>query len=163
MALGLLITNRMARAWPGGPAAFELHQHVSILGLGFSFFHVFVLLADPKIDFQLAPLVVPFGITIYRPFWVGLGHLALYALLLVSVSFYVRRWIGKRTWRVLHYLSFAIFAVVLAHSVFTGPDTEELWAQGLYLFTGASLLFLTVYRVRLARGMAKQPSRKARK
>src|SRR6476646_6603183 len=29
MALGLSITNKLARVWPGGPTAFELHQHAS--------------------------------------------------------------------------------------------------------------------------------------
>src|SRR6185369_7521150 len=33
MALGLVITNKLARVWPGGPTAFELHQHASLLGL----------------------------------------------------------------------------------------------------------------------------------
>src|ERR1700741_2746129 len=31
MALGLLITNKLARIWPGGVSAFDLHQHVSLL------------------------------------------------------------------------------------------------------------------------------------
>lgn len=32
MALGLSITNRLARLWPGGPAAADLHQYTSLLG-----------------------------------------------------------------------------------------------------------------------------------
>jgi predicted ferric reductase len=161
MALGLLITNKLARAWPGGPAAFDLHQHVSLLGLGFSAFHALVLLADPKIGFRLAPLLLPFGISEYRPFWVGLGHLALYLLAVVTLSFYIRKWIGKRTWRLLHYGSFGLFFLALAHGLFSGPDSEALWAQGLYWFTGLSLLFLTLYRVRLARGMAGMAGKKS--
>jgi len=33
MALGLSITNKLARLWPGGPAATDLHQYTSLLGL----------------------------------------------------------------------------------------------------------------------------------
>src|SRR5689334_13109969 len=32
MATGLAISNRLARIWPGGPTAFDLHQHTSLLG-----------------------------------------------------------------------------------------------------------------------------------
>jgi predicted ferric reductase len=46
MVFGLLITNRMARLWPGGPAAFDLHQHASLLGLAFGLFHALILLGD---------------------------------------------------------------------------------------------------------------------
>ena len=34
MALGLGITNKMARLWPGAPAAFALHEYVSLAGFG---------------------------------------------------------------------------------------------------------------------------------
>src|SRR4051794_1071420 len=46
MALGLAITNKLARAWPGGPAAFDLHQHASILGLIFGIIHPLALLGS---------------------------------------------------------------------------------------------------------------------
>lgn len=147
MALGLLITNKLARIWPGGVSAFDLHQHVSLLGLGFSIFHVLVLLGDPKIQFNLLSLLVPFGGISYRPFWIAMGQIGLYVLAIVTLSFYVRRWIGKRTWKLIHYVSFALFAFVLLHSLFAGPDSDELWARGMYWFTGASIACLTVYRV----------------
>ncbi len=38
MALGLGITNKMARLWPGAPAAFAIHEYVSLLGLAFAAF-----------------------------------------------------------------------------------------------------------------------------
>ena len=34
MVLGLVITNEMARAWPGSPTFAALHEHTSWLGLG---------------------------------------------------------------------------------------------------------------------------------
>ena len=150
MALGLLITNRLSRFWPGGPTAFDMHQHVSLLGLGFSIFHMVVLLGDPKIHFRLALLLVPFGGIAYRPAWVAAGQLALYLMLLVTISFYVRRWVGKRAWRVIHSASFLLFVFVLMHGVLTGPDSNELWARGMYWFSGASILCLTLYRVLLS-------------
>jgi len=58
MALGLLITTGW-RASAGRPATFDLHTHVSLLGLGFSIFHMLVLLGDPKIHSNVNLLLVP--------------------------------------------------------------------------------------------------------
>ena len=49
MALGLGITNKMARLWPGAPAAFALHEYVSLLGLAFAVFHAVVILGDHQL------------------------------------------------------------------------------------------------------------------
>jgi hypothetical protein len=54
-------------------------------------------------------------------------------------------------WRKLHYTSFAVFALTLAHSVFAGSDTGTIWAQGLYAFSCLSLVGLTIYRIGRAR------------
>jgi predicted ferric reductase len=151
MALGLLITNRLARFWPGGPAAYELHGHVSLLGLAFSVFHALVLLGDPKIDANVVPLLVPFGGIVYRPVWIVMGQVGLYLMAIVALTFYLRRWIGKRTWRAVHSASFLVFGLVLAHGMFSGPDSGQTWAQGMYWFTGASILCLTAYRLIIAR------------
>src|SRR6478752_3456620 len=61
MVLGLLMTNKMARVWPGGPTAFDLHEHTSLLGLGFALFHVLILLGDHYINYSAGELLVPFG------------------------------------------------------------------------------------------------------
>jgi len=150
MALGLVVTNKMARVWPGGPTAFELHQHASLLGLDLALFHGLILLGDHYMNFSLAQVLVPFATTAYRPLWTGLGQIAFYLCAVISLSFYARRFIGQKTWRVMHYLSFAIFGLALAHGLFSGTDSTRPLAQGLYLASGASVLFLTVYRILVA-------------
>jgi len=147
LAFGLLITNRLARLWPGGPTAFDLHQHVSLLALAFALFHALILLGDHYIGYSLATLLVPFASRDYRPLSVGLGQLAFYALALVGLSFYVRRRIGHRVWRVLHYLSFAVFLLALGHGLWSGTDSGAGWARAMYWGSGGSVLFLTVFRV----------------
>src|SRR5919202_280414 len=99
MILGLSITNRLARAWPGGPAAADLHEHASLLGLGFGLLHALVLLGDQFIGYTLSQIVIPFASAGYRTLWVGLGQIGLYLMALITFSFYVRRWIGARAWR----------------------------------------------------------------
>ena len=147
MAFGLLITNRLARLWPGGPTAFDLHQYISLLGLGFVVFHVLILLGDRYLDYSLATLFVPFNSEPYRSFWVGLGQTGFYLSIRVSVTFYIRRAITLRAFRVIHCLSFAAFLLVLAHAIWSGTDSAVSWVVLAYYISGASLVFLTIYRV----------------
>lgn len=147
MALGLTITNKMARVWPGAPAAFAIHEYVSLLGLAFSIFHALILLGDHYINFTLAQVVMPFAATSYRPLLVGLGQLGFYVWLIVALSFYVRSRIGPKTWRALHYLSFITYGMAMYHGLTSGTDTNAAWATGYYWVSGGSLLFLLIYRI----------------
>jgi predicted ferric reductase len=147
MALGLGITNKMARTWPGAPAAFAIHEYVSLLGLAFALFHALVLLGDHYIKFTLAQILVPFAATGYKPILVGLGQVGFYVWLLVALSFYVRSRIGPKAWRAIHYISFLSYCVALYHGITSGTDTKEIWAQYYYWISGASLLFLLIHRI----------------
>jgi predicted ferric reductase len=147
MALGLGLTNKMARLWPGAPATFAIHEYVSLLGLAFVLFHALILLGDHYINFTVAQIFMPFSTVGYRPTWTGIGQLAFYLWLIVALSFYVRSSIGQKTWRTIHYLSFALYIMGLAHGLFAGTDSTADWARWYYWISGGSLLFLLVYRI----------------
>jgi predicted ferric reductase len=161
MVFGLIITNRMARVWPGGPTAFDLHRYVSLLGLGFALFHALILLGDGFIGYTLGDLAIPFAGAAYRPLRVGIGQLGFYVMVLVSLTFYIRKSIGRRAWRAIHWLSFLMFVMALVHGLGAGTDAATGWASSFYWATGSSVLFLTVYRV-LVRRLAEAPARGAR-
>jgi predicted ferric reductase len=147
MALGLGITNKMARLWPGAPATFAIHEYVSLLGLAFAFFHALILLGDRYINFTVTQIFMPFSTVEYRPTWTGIGQLAFYLWLIVALSFYVRSSIGQKTWRMIHYLSFGLYIMGLAHGLFAGTDSTASWAGWYYWISGGSLLFLLIYRI----------------
>jgi len=147
MILGLAITNKMARAWKGGPTFTSLHEYTGLLGLAFGTFHGLILLLDPYIHYSLDQVLVPFASVNYRPLWVGLGQIALYLLIPATLTFYLRRWLSYRLWRVIHYFNFAVFALVIAHGVMSGTDTAGVWVSGLYWVSALSVLALTVYRM----------------
>jgi predicted ferric reductase len=147
MVWGLLVTGRLARQWPGAAIATDLHQHVSLLGLGFALFHGLILLGDRYANYSLAQIVIPFTTSNYRPLWVGIGQLGFYVAALVSLTFYVRRSIGTRTWRAIHYLSFVTYAMALMHGVMAGSETSVTWVRGFYWSSAAVLVFLTIYRI----------------
>jgi predicted ferric reductase len=95
-----------------------LHQHASLLGLGFALFHGLILLGDRFANYSLLQIVAPFAVTGYRPLWVGIGQLGFYAMALVALSFNVRKSLGTRAWRTIHYS--AVVYALIAHGVMSG-------------------------------------------
>lgn len=150
MIAGLSMTNRWARIWPGGPLVFDLHQHTALVGLAFVLFHALVLLGDRWLDASLWQLLVPFFVPAENAAWIGLGQIALWALLPVALSFYVKRRIGHRAWRLVHFASFSVFTLALVHGVLAGTDTEIAWLRAAYVATGGAVLLAAGRRLATA-------------
>lgn len=161
MALGLIITNKMARIWPGSPIAFDLHQFASLLGLAVALFHALILLGDKYINYDLAQVLVPFNSAGYKPVWVGLGQIGFYLLAIVGLSFYVRKRLTQRRWRLIHYFSFLTFALALLHGILAGTDSTVVAIQLFYWLTGSLLLFLLIYRILITKIAARKAARAA--
>jgi len=161
MALGLTITNKMARIWPGVPPTFAIHEYVSLLGIGFSIFHAFVLLGDSYIKFSFVQLLLPFSTTGYKPFFVGIGQVVLYAWMIVALSFYIKAKIGQKTWRGLHYISFLIYIFAVYHGLTSGTDTKADWSQLYYYISGGTLVFLLIYRILISIAASIEKKQKA--
>jgi predicted ferric reductase len=147
MVFGVMLSNKLAQAWPGAPRAFDFHQYVSLLGIAFVLFHAFLLMGDHYIQYSVAQILVPFASTQYQPVWVGLGQLALYVWAIVNISHYVRKQIGRKSWRWIHYTSFICYVMGLIHGIGAGSDTAGPVMLTLYWTSGAILLVLCVYRV----------------
>jgi predicted ferric reductase len=145
--LGITMTNHLARLWPGGPAAANIHQFVSLLALVLITFHVVILLGDRYVNYRVDELLIPFTATEDAPFWVGLGQVALYLALPVTFSFYVRQMIGIHVWRLIHYASFGILVLVIAHGLGAGTDAQAVPLLTMYLVTGSVIVFLTTHRI----------------
>jgi predicted ferric reductase len=152
VVLGLLITGKLSRLWPGGPTTVDLHQFSGLLGLAFAVFHALILFGDQYVGYTPLQLLVPFAGVDYRPVAVGLGQIAFYLSLLVGLSYYVRRHIGFRVWRLLHFGAFAVYALITVHGLAAGTDAASPMVVALYSATGVVTLFLTVFRILTAVG-----------
>ena len=154
---GLAVTNKILDPVLHRAFTYDFHQFLSLLAIGFVILHIVVLLADKYLPFSLAQILVPFAAP-YRPVWVGLGTIGLYLTLLVSITFYIRKWIGQKTFRVIHLLSYLAFMGAALHGLFAGTDEPLPVVQVMYFVTTLSVVFLTVYRIvvskRLRSGVA---------
>jgi len=145
----------MARPW-----VFEMHQFLSIFVLVAMLFHALILLPDPFAQFELHELLVPFA-SPYRPVAVAVGVIALYGSAVVTASFYLKRFIGQKGWRVLHYATFGLFLGAMVHGLLAGTDSREQWAQMTYLSSGLAVLFFTFFRILASRRVAAQEAKRA--
>ncbi len=133
---GLFLSSHLLKNWTPGPVSLLLHAAVSWLAVGISVVHMGALLFDGYYKYTLADLLVPF-IGPYRPLAVGLGVLAIWLTLAITLSFSFRRLIGQKVWRWLHYTSYAAFALITLHSVMAGTDMTK---PGMGILVGASVV-----------------------
>jgi predicted ferric reductase len=161
VCLGLMVRTRALDWLLARWRSFDLHRFTALLALGFLALHVFSLLGDRFIGYSLGELLIPFA-SPYRSLWVALGIVSLYLLLIIVASFYVRRWIGYRAWRAVHYLTFGAFVLSLLHGLLSGSDTAQIWAVALYWGTAMLTGALLVWRLTAENRRRPAPARAAR-
>jgi predicted ferric reductase len=156
---GLLLSTKILDAVAHRPVSFSLHQDLAAIGLGMAGIHGMLLGLDRSVPFTFAQILVP-GQSPHAPLAVGVGQVALYLMAIVTISFYMRKRIGQRAWRTLHYVTFLAYAGATFHGIASGSDSGSVWAQGLYLGSLTVVAFLLVYRIALSiheRSEAAQP------
>jgi len=159
---GLFISGQIVKDWSPGPVSMTLHATVSwlavILGLG----HGLLLMLDDYFTYTLSDILVPFTGP-YRPEVVGLGTLAFWLLLIISLSFPFKKHMGHKLWLTLHLTSYVAFGMVTLHGLFAGTDSTLLGFRILISVGVLSVLTLLVIRMRRDRNKAhqRQASRRA--
>jgi predicted ferric reductase len=151
VAAGIAISNKLLNGLVKPAAVFEVHKTLSILALIVGMFHGFILLGDTYMNFSVLDLLIPFH-SPYQPFWVGLGILGLYLMAILVGSFYIKKRIGQRAWRLLHYTSFGVWIMTSLHGIAAGTDTQPVLMKMLYAAAIVSVGYLLTYRIFMAKG-----------
>jgi predicted ferric reductase len=146
---GLAVSSKFFDSMLNRFFTYDMHLFISLLALGFLFLHIVALLGDRYLPFSVAQLLVPF-IAPYRPVWVALGILGFYLSLLVSLTFYIRTWIGYGMFRLIHYASLIAYGAAALHGLMSGTDSPLWTMQVMYAGTSLVVAFLFVYRVAMA-------------
>ena len=146
MIAGLVVKSRPFGTAVKPAAVIDVHRFVTTLALGGIVVHIVTLVLDSTIEIGLGAVLVP-GLSPYKPLWTGLGVLAAELTVLVIVSFPLRKRIGGKNWRRLHWATYAIFVLSTAHGLAAGTDSGQVWAIDMYLAAVGAVAFATVYRV----------------
>ena len=145
VAWGLVATTAVVAKRVSKPAANMFHQFVATTGLVLLGVHMAILLIDAYMPFHILDLLVPMRST-FRPVAITAGVLAMYAMVAVMVSSWVRKKLSTKVWRSIHLLAVPAFTLALAHGVFSGTDTQRWWMFGMYALTGLIVVFLVIVR-----------------
>ena len=143
---GLVLKSRPFGAALRPAAVTDVHRFLSLVSLGFLAAHGVTLVLDQAVPIPVQALLVP-GLASYRPLWTGVGVGAGELTVLIIASFWLRRRIGTKTWRRLHWTTYAAFAGATAHGIGAGTDSGRTWALGLYLGAVAAVTGATAWRV----------------
>jgi sulfoxide reductase heme-binding subunit YedZ len=144
------------RRWrPAGAPRFavaSLHRTLSLLALVVLVVHIVTTILDPFPRIGLLTAAIPFA-TNYRPLWMGLGTLASDLIVALIVTSLVRRRLGYRAWRGLHWLAYACWPVAVLHGLGTGSDAKTTWMLALTLGCVGAVVVALANRL-AARGIA---------
>jgi sulfoxide reductase heme-binding subunit YedZ len=124
--LGLVTVARFqAAGWPRF-FNYEMHRRVSLLAIVFLAIHVLTAVFDPFTSLGLGAALIPLAST-YRPVPVALGVIAMYLFTALIVTSLLRRHIGQRTWRLVHWTSYAMWPLAVLHGFTSGSDALTTW------------------------------------
>jgi ferric reductase like protein len=146
VVIGILNSERYAAPrWPRF-AVDRIHRDVSLLVLAVLVVHIITSVLDSFAPITLLDGVIPF-LSAYRPVWLGLGALAFDVLLAVAITSMLRRRIGFRAWRVVHWAAYASWPVAVVHGLGTGTDAVSSWSLVITVLCTAAILGAVVVRV----------------
>ncbi len=157
--LGLGMSTRLATRFQ--KRLFGWHQTLAWTGLSMLGLHAGALLFDPTLHFGLPSVLVPFA-SAWRPGAVAAGVIAGWLTLMLAVSFRLRKWIGQKGWRRLHYASFGAFVLALGHALTAGSDLKGVSGPVLAALAAGPVVWLTFYRVLAPRVGQAKPARELR-
>jgi DMSO/TMAO reductase YedYZ heme-binding membrane subunit len=157
---GLLVSSGfLGRLVKAKPLTY-MHESLAVAAILATVAHLVALSMDEFISFGWRELFVP-GASSFEPMWVTFGIIAFYGMLLVSASFYVRKHIGQKAWRYIHFGTFGIYLATAVHGLMAGTDSSNQYVQWMYIGSTAIVIALTAMRV-AAGGAKSRPKRPVR-
>ena len=137
-----------------------LHRNAALLSVVFVAGHVISLFFDSYAQLRLVDLVFPF-VGNYRPFWQGLGTVALDLVAAIVVTSLLRQRLGAKVWRAVHWLAYLCWPIALAHGLGNGSDTSAWWLWAVTMTCAAIVAAAGVWR--LSGSFGRFPQRAARR
>ncbi len=161
IVLGILGRSGRSVAGLGRFGVNEVHRTAALTGTTLVGVHVASLVLDPFAQLRLVDTVWPF-LGAYRPFWLGLGTLAvdLHAVI-IAVSL-LRERVGPRVFRTVHWATYVLWPVAMAHAIGNGTDRASVWMLGLAAACTAAVVAAVGWRLTPSygeRGWSRTPRR----
>ena len=146
VVLGLVTVVRFQHPeWPRF-FSYEMHRRISLLAIVFLAVHILAAVLDPFVNLGLIAAVVPFASS-YRPLQVAFGVVAFYLFVALIVTSLLRKRIGQRAWRLVHWTSYAMWPLALLHGITAGTDGYSTWMLALDVVCAAAVIGALAWRI----------------
>jgi methionine sulfoxide reductase heme-binding subunit len=130
------------------------HQTLLWTAVGMLVLHATAILLDPTLHFGVLATLVP-GAAPWRPIAVSAGVTAGWFMVALAASFRLRRRIGQKRWRLLHYASFGAYACALGHGLTAGSDLVGVTGLVAAALSAAPVVWLSFARILMPRTPAR--------
>jgi sulfoxide reductase heme-binding subunit YedZ len=146
LVLGIVDQQRWRSArWPRF-TLHGLHRWVALFAVSFLTIHILSAVLDSFAPIRLLDAVIPFESS-YRPLWLGFGALAFDILLAVTITSLLRKRVGQRAWRIVHWCSYLAWPVAVVHGLGSGSDVRSGWLLAIAISCIAATWIAVFVRV----------------
>jgi DMSO/TMAO reductase YedYZ heme-binding membrane subunit len=143
---GFFLSSRVLGRRPSLRWLLDLHRFFGGLAVIFVLVHLLAILVDSYVEFSLVQLLVPMT-SDYRPAAVAWGIVAFYLLLAIELTSLVMKRLPRRTWHLIHLLSYPLFALATVHVLTAGTDVQNLAVRLLVIVAATEVTVLVVIRL----------------
>jgi len=143
--LGIL--TRSGRPLPGLPrfSISLIHRNIALLASVFLVFHVGSLMLDSYAKLKVVDILIPF-LGAYKPFWQGLGTVAVDLLIAIIITSLFRKRLGARLFKAIHWLTYAMWPIALVHSIGNGTNGLSGWFIAFSVVSAGAVLAAVIWR-----------------
>ena len=149
LSVALGIATRSGRPLLALPrfAVADVHRFAALAGTLLVVTHMTLLFFDPYAQLRLVDFFVPF-LGAYRPVWQGLGTCAFDVLVVVVLTSLLRHRLGLRAFRIIHWITYVLWPIALAHAIGNGTDAYQVWFLAFAGCCAATVAIALVLRLR---------------
>lgn len=132
----------------------EVHRSLSLFAIVILAIHVGAAVLDKYSRIGFKDIFIPF-VSQYRPIWIGIGAIAVDLGIAVLLTSLVRVKMGYKSWKVVHWLTYPVFALSIIHGLGSGSDSSILLGKVVYIAVGGLLLVGVFIRLASTKDLAK--------
>lgn len=142
--LGLAIRNPWLKKIVEPVYSFDFHCFMAAGSVFWALVHGTSLLFDSSIGFGIKDVAVPFYTSspLIHTNALALGIMAFYAIVIMTITSYLRNHIKHWLWRALHFLNPIAFIFVVLHGYVIGTDMKNIWIGSAYLLSAVLLALI---------------------
>ncbi|MDO8240655.1 MAG: ferric reductase-like transmembrane domain-containing protein [Candidatus Moranbacteria bacterium] len=143
--LGLSIRNPLLKRFIEPIYSFDFHCFTAAVAVFWALVHGTSFLFDSMIGFGIKDVAIPFYTQseLIHGNALALGIMAFYAMVVMTITSYLRAHMSHWLWRALHFLNPLAFIFVVIHGYVIGTDMKNFYIGSAFLFS--SFLLALIY------------------